>query len=180
MLPSYGYTTKRRGTKIDNLAHVTCVTPMRARVIPTSRDTKNDHTRGHRAHVSHQMCKTRIVTRHVVFNSNNEMTALLIEVRWDVLTLCQWPVVGATGVIKQNPTGILKTILGNITTNELQLEAVWGSVTMLRRTKIWEQKVKTSRLCPWNVIRGKEGLGSRRVLLHLLKPAKGRYNKHEY
>ena len=37
------------------------------------------------------------------------------------------------GIIKKNLTKILKTISGNITTNELQLEAVRGSVTILKR-----------------------------------------------
>ena len=37
-------------------------------------------------------------------------------------------------VMTKNLTGILKTIPGNITTNKLQLEAVRGSVTILKRT----------------------------------------------
>ena len=41
-------------------------------------------------------------------------------------------IIGATGIIK-NLTEILKTILGNITTNELQPEAVQGSVTIVKR-----------------------------------------------
>ena len=53
------------------------------------------------------------------------------------------------GMMKKNLTEILKTIPGNITTNELQLEAVLGSVTILKRglgTKLGEQK--TSQLGP--------------------------------
>ena len=48
-----------------------------------------------------------------------------------------------------NSQEILKTIRGNITTNKLQLEAVWGSVTIMTRalgTKLREQK--TSHLGP--------------------------------
>ena len=41
-------------------------------------------------------------------------------------------IIGATGIMR-NLTEIFKTILGNIKTKELQLEAVWGSVTMLKR-----------------------------------------------
>ena len=37
-------------------------------------------------------------------------------------------------VMTKNLTEILKTIPGNITTNKLQLEAVLGSVTILKRT----------------------------------------------
>ena len=57
-------------------------------------------------------------------------------------------IVGAMGMMK-NLTEILKTIPGNITPNELQLEAVRGSATILKRalgTKLWEQK--TSQLDP--------------------------------
>ena len=36
-------------------------------------------------------------------------------------------------MMKKNLTEILKTIPGNITTNKLQLEAVQGSVTILKR-----------------------------------------------
>ena len=42
-------------------------------------------------------------------------------------------IVGATGMMKKNLTGILKTIPGNIITNELQLEGVQGSATILKR-----------------------------------------------
>ena len=42
-------------------------------------------------------------------------------------------IIGATGIIKKNHMEILKTIPGNITTNKLQLEAVRGSVTILKR-----------------------------------------------
>ena len=42
-------------------------------------------------------------------------------------------VIGATAIIKMNLTEILKTIPGNITTNELQLDAVRDSVTILKR-----------------------------------------------
>ena len=42
-------------------------------------------------------------------------------------------IIGATRMIKKNLTKILQTIPGNITTNELQLEAVRGSVTILKR-----------------------------------------------
>ena len=37
------------------------------------------------------------------------------------------------GMMKKNLTEILKIIPVNITTNELQLEAVWGSATILKR-----------------------------------------------
>ena len=37
------------------------------------------------------------------------------------------------GMMKKNLTEILKTIPGNITTNELQMEAIPGSVTILKR-----------------------------------------------
>ena len=40
---------------------------------------------------------------------------------------------GATGMMTRNLTEILKTIPGNITPNKLQLEAVWGLVTILKR-----------------------------------------------
>ena len=42
-------------------------------------------------------------------------------------------IIGAIGIMKKNLREILKTIPGNITTNKLQLEAVWGSVTILKR-----------------------------------------------
>ena len=43
-------------------------------------------------------------------------------------------IIGATGgILKKNLTEILKTIPGNITTNELQLEEVQGSVMILKR-----------------------------------------------
>ena len=42
-------------------------------------------------------------------------------------------IVGATGMIKKPLTENLKIILGNITTNELQVEAVRGSVKILKR-----------------------------------------------
>ena len=42
-------------------------------------------------------------------------------------------IIGATGMIKKNLTKILQTIPGNITTNKLQLEAVRGEVTILKR-----------------------------------------------
>ena len=41
-------------------------------------------------------------------------------------------IIGATGIIKKNLTEILKTILRNITLNELQLEEVRDSVTILK------------------------------------------------
>ena len=40
-------------------------------------------------------------------------------------------IVGATGTMTKNLTEILKTIPGNIMTNELQLEAVWGSARII-------------------------------------------------
>ena len=52
-------------------------------------------------------------------------------------------IIGATGMMKKNLTKILQPITGDITTNELQLEVVRGSVTILRRapgTKLWEQE----------------------------------------
>ena len=42
-------------------------------------------------------------------------------------------IIGATGMMTKNLIEILKTIPGNITTNELQLEAVRGSATILKR-----------------------------------------------
>ena len=42
-------------------------------------------------------------------------------------------IIGATGMIKKNLTEIFKTIPGNLTTNELQFQAVGGSVTILKR-----------------------------------------------
>ena len=51
-------------------------------------------------------------------------------------------IVGAMGMIKKNLTKILQTTSGNVTTNKLRLEAVWGSVMILRRalgTKLFEQ-----------------------------------------
>ena len=42
-------------------------------------------------------------------------------------------IIGATRMKKKNLIKILQTIPGNITTNELQLEAVRGSVTILKR-----------------------------------------------
>ena len=42
-------------------------------------------------------------------------------------------IVGVTGMMTKNLTDILKTIPGNITTNELQLEAVCGSLMILKR-----------------------------------------------
>ena len=42
-------------------------------------------------------------------------------------------IVGATGMMTKNLTEILKTIPGNITTNELQLEGIWGKVTIFKR-----------------------------------------------
>ena len=41
--------------------------------------------------------------------------------------------VGALGMMTKNLTEVLKTIPGNIITNELQLEAVRGSVMILKR-----------------------------------------------
>ena len=40
---------------------------------------------------------------------------------------------GATGMMTKNLPEIFKTIPGNIITNKLQLEAVCGSVTILKR-----------------------------------------------
>ena len=42
-------------------------------------------------------------------------------------------IVGATGMMTKNLKEMLKTIPGNIITNELQLEAVRGSATILKR-----------------------------------------------
>ena len=42
-------------------------------------------------------------------------------------------IAGATGMMKKNLRDIKKNIPGNITTNELQLEAVLGSVMILKR-----------------------------------------------
>ena len=41
--------------------------------------------------------------------------------------------VGAAGMIKETLTEYFKGILGNIATNELQVEAVGGSVKILKR-----------------------------------------------
>ena len=41
-------------------------------------------------------------------------------------------IVGATGMMTKNLTEILKIIAGNITTNKLQLEAIWVSVMILK------------------------------------------------
>ena len=41
-------------------------------------------------------------------------------------------IVGAMGM-RKNITKILLSISGNITANKLQLDAVWGSVTMVKR-----------------------------------------------
>ena len=43
-------------------------------------------------------------------------------------------IVGVTGMMTKNLKEILKTISGNRTTNNQQLEAVLGSVTLLKRT----------------------------------------------
>ena len=51
-------------------------------------------------------------------------------------------IVGATGMIKETLTEYLKIIPGNITPNELHVEAVRGSVKILKRalgTKLWER-----------------------------------------
>ena len=48
---------------------------------------------------------------------------------------------GATGVIKKNLTEILKTLPGIITTNKLQLDAVQGSLPILKTTNM-----KTTKL----------------------------------
>ena len=42
-------------------------------------------------------------------------------------------IAGATGMMTKNLTEILKTIPGNIITNKLQLEGVWGSSKILKR-----------------------------------------------
>ena len=42
-------------------------------------------------------------------------------------------ILGASGMMTKNLTEIFKTTPGNIITNELQLEAVRGSVTILKR-----------------------------------------------
>ena len=42
-------------------------------------------------------------------------------------------IVGASGMIKKTLTECSKIIMGNITTNELQVEAVKGSVKILKR-----------------------------------------------
>ena len=77
---------------------------------------------------------------------------LMNEVRrsWKLKNAKVVPViVGATGMMTKNLADTLKTIPGNITTNELQLEPVQGSVTILKRaldTSLREQK--TSQLGP--------------------------------
>ena len=43
-------------------------------------------------------------------------------------------IIGAMGKMKKNFMEILKTIPGNIITNELQLEVVRGTVRILKRT----------------------------------------------
>ena len=42
-------------------------------------------------------------------------------------------IIGEMGMVKKNLTEILKTISGNITSNKLQVKAVFGSVTILKR-----------------------------------------------
>ena len=98
----------------------------------------------------------------IVLRNKKERTALLIEISvpsdfcfnnaeikkmtkyqelkneitrsWKLMSVKIAPVIiGATGVIKKNLTEILVTIVGNITTNELQLEAVRGSMMILKR-----------------------------------------------
>ena len=60
---------------------------------------------------------------------NNE-----IKRSWKMKSVKISPVIiGATTMIKKNLTEVLKTIPGNITTHELQLEAVRGLVTILKR-----------------------------------------------
>ena len=49
-------------------------------------------------------------------------------------------------VMTKNLTELLKTIPGNITTNELQLEAVLGSVTILKRALDTKLKTKLHSL----------------------------------
>ena len=52
---------------------------------------------------------------------------------WKLKNVKYVPVrVGATGMMTKNLTEILKTIPGNIDTNKLQVEAVQGSVTILK------------------------------------------------
>ena len=48
---------------------------------------------------------------------------------------------GAAGMIKKTFIKYLKTILGNITTNELQVEAVRGSVKILKRA-LWNEATR--------------------------------------
>ena len=55
------------------------------------------------------------------------------------------------GMMTKNFTEILKTIPGNITTNELQLEAVRGSATILKR--VLSTKLRTENFTAWSVNR---------------------------
>ena len=53
---------------------------------------------------------------------------------WKLKNATVEPVVAGTpGMMTKNLTGILRTIPGNITTNKLQLEAVRGSVMIMKR-----------------------------------------------
>ena len=59
--------------------------------------------------------------------------------------------VGTTTMMTNHLTEILKTIPGNITTNELQLEAVWGSVRILKRAL--DTKLRTKNFTAWSMNR---------------------------
>ena len=52
----------------------------------------------------------------------------------------------------KNISEILKTMPLNITTNELQLEAVWGSVTILKRA-LTTKLLKSEIFTPWSMNR---------------------------
>ena len=60
-------------------------------------------------------------------------------------------IAGPTGMMTKNLEEILKTIPGNITTNELQLEAVLGSVTILKRAL--DTKLRAENFTAWSVNR---------------------------
>ena len=73
-----------------------------------------------------------------------------VKISWKLKNAKAVPVIaGAAGMMTKNLMEILKTIPGNIPTNELQLEAVRGSVMILKKAlDIKLQEEKTSQLGP--------------------------------
>ena len=73
---------------------------------------------------------------------------LIIDVKrtWKLKSAVIVPVIVVTiGMMKKNVTWILKTIPGNIMTNDLQLEAAQGLVTMLKKS-IRTKTLRTRKL----------------------------------